>query len=68
MKHTCTLLNCHICSSEPRLIKVGDQKEFLVYICSKCYETPVHYDEASLTEAHAARTWNRRTYEALSFD
>jgi hypothetical protein len=48
------------CLAPARLIRVGDQKEYLVYICSKCFKTPVHYDEARLTEQGARDIWNRR--------
>lgn len=65
---TTQIFRCTKCNGEPRLTMVGDNKEYLVYMCSKCYKTPVHIDEASLTPAHAVRTWNRRTYEALFID
>ena len=60
------LLPCATCKGKPKLFRVGDNKEYLVYICSKCYKTPVHIDEASLTAVHAARMWNTRTMEELN--
>ena len=66
MKLNCFLLDSHCCKCKPKLIRVGDNKEYLVYICSKCYKTPVHNDEASLTPARAARTWYTRTIEELN--
>ena len=56
--------NCAFCGGAPRLIKCGNQKEYLVYQCSECYESPVQLDEASLCEFSARRLWNRRTEEA----
>ena len=56
--------NCVFCGGAPRLIKCGNQKEYLVYQCSECYESPVHLDEASLCEFSARSLWNRRTIEA----
>jgi hypothetical protein len=55
------LIPSRCCLAPPGLIRVGDQKEFLVYICAKCFKTLVHYDEASLTENGAKEIWNRRT-------
>ena len=57
------LLPCKYCGGSPKLTKCGDQKEFVVYLCSKCFETPVHFDEARLTECGARRIWNKRTRE-----
>ena len=66
MKLNSLLLDSHCCKCKPKLIRVGDNKEYLVYICSKCYKTPIHNDEASLTSVHAARMWNTRTVEELN--
>ena len=65
MKPVDLLMYCHMCGGAPKLIRVGDQKEYLTYICSECYNTPVHYDEASTIAACAASIWNKRIYEAL---
>lgn len=58
------LESCAFCEGVPRLIKCGDQKEYLVYQCSECFFSPVQLDEASLCEFDARRLWNRRTIEA----
>ena len=58
------LRNCAFCGGEPRLTKCGDHKEFLVYQCFNCYETPVRLHEASVCEFSARRLWNQRTEEA----
>lgn len=58
------LKNCAFCGGAPKLIRCGDQKEFVTYICSKCFETPVRLDEASICEFSARRRWNQRTDEA----
>ena len=48
------------CNAPAKLINVGDQKEFLVYVCAKCFRTPVHNNEARCTEYGAREIWNRR--------
>lgn len=58
------LRNCAFCGGIPRLSRCGDQKEFLVYQCSHCYETPVRYHEARVSERGARKVWNKRTEEA----
>lgn len=55
---------CAFCKGVPRLSRCGDQKEFLVYQCSHCYETPVRYGEARVSERGARKVWNKRTEEA----
>ena len=58
------LENCAFCKGIPRLSRCGDQKELLVYQCSKCYETPVRMGEARVSEKEARKVWNKRTKEA----
>lgn len=55
---------CAYCGGEPRLVKCGNHKEYIVYQCSCCYETPVRLDEARVCEAAARNIWNKRTEEA----
>jgi hypothetical protein len=55
---------CAFCGGIPRLIKCGDQKEYFVYLCSFCYESPVRHDEARLMPKEARKIWNKRTEEA----
>lgn len=55
---------CPVCGGEPRLVRCGDKKEYLVYQCSKCHKTPVRYDEAMCTERGARKIWNYRVKEA----
>ncbi len=59
-----SLRNCPFCGGEPKLIKCGNQREYMVYICSHCHESPVRLDEASVCEFGARRRWNQRTEEA----
>ena len=59
MRRSTVLSKC--CAAPAKLIKVGDQKEYFVYVCAKCFKTPVHNDEASLTEYGAMLVWNRRS-------
>jgi hypothetical protein len=54
------LLFCRCHDIPPALYKVGDQKEYLVYMCPKCFRTPVRYNEARLTEMGARMIWNKR--------
>lgn len=58
------LETCAICGGEPRLIKCGNQKELLVYQCSKCYESFIKLDGASVCEFGARRAWNRHNLHA----
>ena len=58
------LRNCAFCGGIPRLTKCGDQKQFLVYQCSHCYETPVRFWEARVSEKAARKIWNERTENA----
>lgn len=58
------LSNCAFCGSIPRLIRCGNQKEYLMYQCSKCYQTPVGLSEARVLERTARKIWNKRTKEA----
>lgn len=51
---------CPYCGGEAELFHCGDQKNYLIYRCSECYKTPVHFDEARITEAGARKVWNRR--------
>ncbi len=51
---------CPFCGGVPRLSRCGDQKEFWVVQCSECYETPVDYDEAKVTQYHAIKLYNKR--------
>lgn len=55
---------CAFCGGTPKLCSCGDQKEYNVYMCSSCFETPVHYDEARVCESAAKAIWNQRTEEA----
>lgn len=59
-----SIKSCAFCSGAPKLAKCGDQKEYYVYLCSSCYETPVRSDEARVSESGARKIWNRRTEEA----
>lgn len=57
------ILPCPYCGGQPILKIVGDNKEYVVYVCSNCYETPVHIDEARCTLSGAKRIWNKRVKE-----
>ena len=58
------LRNCPFCGGSPRLSECGNQKEYKVYMCSYCYETPVQYHEARVSESGARKIWNQRAEEA----
>lgn len=53
------MVYCCKCGGAPEIIRVGDQKEYFLVRCSKCYHSTNKYDEASLTESHALRVWYR---------
>lgn len=55
--------NCKYCGGEPVARLVGDWKNHIVYFCSKCGKTPVHYDEARVGEYGARKIWIKRTLE-----
>ena len=55
------LVYSHCCSVEPRLFRVGDDKQYFVYMCPKCFRTPVENHEARVTEAGARNVWNKRS-------
>jgi hypothetical protein len=58
------LRKCAFCGSKPKLCRCGDHKEYVVYQCSRCDETPVRLDEARVSESGARKIWNKRTEEA----
>lgn len=55
---------CPFCGGEPQLTRCGDQKQFLVYICSVCKVTPVDSGEARITANGAAKIWEIRVRDA----
>ena len=59
-----TLRRCAFCHGFAEIYRVGDAKQFLVYKCQNCGETPVRYYEAKGTELKARNVWNKRTEEA----
>lgn len=58
------LRNCAFCGGKPKLTKCGDQKEYWIYLCTSCYETPVRFWEASISPNKARDMWQQRTEEA----
>ena len=58
------LRKCPFCGGSPISHRCGDHKNYLMYICSRCYETPVNYDEASVCDFMARRRWNQSAEEA----
>lgn len=57
--------NCPYCNNRPKLIKVGDDRQYYINICSKCYKTPVKNCEARLTKLGAVLIWNKRVRELV---
>lgn len=49
-----------LCGGGAKLIKVGDQKQYYVVQCSKCYGNMAESCEAKVNPAEAVRLWNRR--------
>lgn len=58
------LKNCAFCGGLPRLARCGDHKEFWIYQCTNCYETPVRCWEAKVSPDAARKLWQKRTEEA----
>lgn len=52
---------CSSCGGSPKLKNVGCDKQFYIYVCSKCGATSVRLNEAALTKCGAKKIWNRRT-------
>lgn len=51
---------CPFCGGTPERKKVGDQKQFIVYVCSVCGKTPLKSGDARFLDRAAKKTWNRR--------
>ena len=60
------LKKCPYCGGHPKIIRVGDDRQFFAVICSECYKTPVKNCEARLTEFGAAKIWNVRVNEIFN--
>lgn len=63
LKSNRELSNCPFCGGKPELNRVGDNKQYLVYICSECHSTPVLNCQARCTESGARKIWNKRCKE-----
>jgi hypothetical protein len=63
-KYDVPLCRCAFCHGLADIQRVGDAKQYLVYKCSNCGETPVRFHEARNTEQEARKIWNERTKEA----
>lgn len=50
---------CPYCGGQPELVRVGDDKQYVIYRCSQCHKTPVKNGDARLTPCGARRMWNR---------
>ena len=58
------LEGCAYCKGAPKLMKIGDKKQYFVYKCSNCFTAPALFDEAKRSERGAREMWNKRTKEA----
>lgn len=56
---------CPFCGGYPEPIRVGDRKQYIVYRCEDCKQTPVPHCEASLSGKGASNVWNRSVEKAL---
>ena len=63
-KYDAPLRRCAFCYGLADIQRVGDEKQYLVYKCSNCRETPVRHHEARTSEREARKVWNTRTEEA----
>lgn len=57
------ILDCKYCGGKPVPRLVGDWKNIIVYVCSKCGKTPVRADDGRVGDFGARKIWNRRTKE-----
>lgn len=51
---------CPYCAGAPEPVRVGDWKQFWIYVCPTCRNTPVLYHSARLTKRSAVKEWNRQ--------
>ena len=51
---------CKYCGGRAELVRVGENKEFFVYRCSRCFKYHARHGEARMTPWGAKRIWNRR--------
>lgn len=58
--------NCPYCNNRSKTTKVGDDRQYYINICSKCYKTPVKSCEARLTKLGAVLIWNKRVRELIN--
>lgn len=63
-KYNIPLRRCSFCHGKAEIQRVGDAKQYLLYKCSSCYQTPVRYHEAKTSEIEARKVWNTRSEEA----
>lgn len=54
------LKSCPFCGGNPKLIAVGDNKDYYVYSCTICGYKAASFNEAKLTKRGARKIWNRR--------
>lgn len=52
------LFDCPYCGGCPIPKRVGDNKQYIVYVCEDCGRTPVNIYEARSTIAQAANVWD----------
>ena len=50
--------NCPYCGNRSKIIKVGDDRQYYINICSKCYKTSAKNCEARLTKLGAVLICN----------
>lgn len=51
---------CPVCKSYPKIIRVGDWKQFFTVKCINCGKIVANYWEAGRTEKEAIKIWNKR--------
>lgn len=54
---------CPKCGGVPTYKRVGDNRNFIVAICSECGYCPAKSGDARNTEKEALKIWNKRTSE-----
>lgn len=59
------LLRCPYCGGFSAPKYVGDNKEYVVYVCANCGRTPVHTGAARPTMIGAISVWNKAVKKYL---
>lgn len=59
---------CPICGGNPKKRCVGDNKQYIVYFCEICGNTPVGFANARRTNLFARIEWNKAVRRWIEVD